>query len=98
MVFFLLVMYPIGSYYIIIGFVAITLGAGVQWHEAYDAAQAQGRVLVGGVADGGSVGAAGGWLMGGGHSAIAPAYGLGKIPELSQLFSSPTDLQPTRSR
>lgn len=50
----------------------------MQWHEAYDAAQAQGRILVGGVTDGGSVGAAGGWLMGGGHSAIAPAYGLGE--------------------
>jgi hypothetical protein len=63
-------------------FVAMTLGAGVQWHEAYDAVQAQGRVLVGGITSGGSIGAAGGWLMGGGHSAIAPRYGLGKIPEL----------------
>lgn len=60
-------------------FAAMTLGAGVQWHEAYDAVQAQGRVLVGGLSAGGSVGAAGGWAMGGGHSTIAPAYGLGKI-------------------
>jgi hypothetical protein len=58
----------------------------VQWHEAYDAAQAQGRLLVGGVTAGGSVGAAGGWLMGGGHSAIAPAYGLGENPELIAAF------------
>jgi FAD/FMN-containing dehydrogenase len=56
---------------------AITLGAGVQWHEAYDAAQAQGRALVGGISVGGSVGAAGGWVLGGGHSALAPSYGLG---------------------
>jgi hypothetical protein len=56
---------------------AITLGAGVQWHEAYDAAQAQGRALVGGMSVGGSVGAAGGWVLGGGHSALAPSYGLG---------------------
>jgi hypothetical protein len=50
----------------------MTLGAGVQWHEAYDAVQAQGRVLVGGLSAGGSVGAAGGWLLGGGHSALSP--------------------------
>lgn len=56
---------------------AMTLGAGVQWHEAYDAVQAQGRVLVGGASAGGSVGAAGGWLLGGGHSSISPMYGLG---------------------
>jgi hypothetical protein len=55
----------------------MTLGAGVQWHEAYDAVQAQGRVLVGGLRA--TIGAAGGWLMGGGHSPISPAYGLGKL-------------------
>lgn len=60
--------------------IAMTLGAGVQWHEAYDAAQAHGRVLVGGLA---SIGAAGGWLMGGGHTAIAPTYGLGKTFNIS---------------
>jgi hypothetical protein len=56
---------------------AITLGAGVQWHEAYNAVQAQGRVLAGGSSAGGSVGAAGGWLLGGGHGALSPNYGLG---------------------
>ncbi|KAI0370333.1 FAD-binding domain-containing protein [Pilatotrama ljubarskyi] len=56
---------------------AMTFGAGVQWHEAYAAANASGRVLVGGVSEGGSVGAAGGWLQGGGHSALSPSYGLG---------------------
>ncbi|KAI0711904.1 FAD-binding domain-containing protein [Cerioporus squamosus] len=56
---------------------AITLGAGVQWHEAYAAANASGRVLVGGASAGGSVGAAGGWLLGGGHSALSPSFGLG---------------------
>ncbi|KAI0360106.1 FAD-binding domain-containing protein [Trametes cingulata] len=56
---------------------AMTLGSGVQWHEAYAAANASGRVIVGGVSEGGSVGAAGGWLLGGGHSALAPSYGLG---------------------
>ena len=54
-----------------------TFGAGVQWFEAYDAAKQQNRVLVGGISPRGSVGAAGGWLQGGGHSAMAPNYGLG---------------------
>ena len=56
---------------------AFTFGAGVQWVEAYDAAQQHNRVIVGGFSARGSVGAAGGWFMGGGHSAIAPNYGLG---------------------
>jgi len=55
----------------------LTLEAGVQFQEAYDAAQAQGRVLVGEDAPPGSVGAAGGWLLGGGYGPISPSYGLG---------------------
>ncbi|KAJ7601175.1 hypothetical protein C8J56DRAFT_27936 [Mycena floridula] len=55
----------------------ITLGAGVQWHEAYDAIQTHGRFLVGGLAAGSSIGAAGGWIQGGGHSAFSPQHGLG---------------------
>ncbi|KAK7024262.1 hypothetical protein VNI00_016479 [Paramarasmius palmivorus] len=58
-------------------FKALTFEAGVQWHEAYDAAEQNGRVIVGGLSAGGSVGAAGGWVLGGGHSALAPTYGLG---------------------
>ncbi|KAI1797904.1 FAD-binding domain-containing protein [Ganoderma leucocontextum] len=57
---------------------AITLGAGVQWQEAYEAVNARNRVLVGGVSAGGTVGAAGGWILGGGHnSALSPTFGLG---------------------
>jgi len=52
-----------------------TFGAGVQWFEAYEAGKQHNRVLVGAASQG--VGAAGGWLAGGGHSAIAPNYGLG---------------------
>jgi FAD/FMN-containing dehydrogenase len=55
----------------------LTLGAGVQWFEAYQAAQQRSRVIVGGLSSGGSVGAAGGWLQGGGHSVTSPNYGLG---------------------
>ena len=56
-----------------------TFGAGVQWFEAYEAAKQHNRVIVGGISARGSVGAAGGWLAGGGHSAIAPSYGLGAL-------------------
>ncbi|KAG7095768.1 hypothetical protein E1B28_006473 [Marasmius oreades] len=56
---------------------ALTVEAGVQWHEAYDAAEQNGRFVVGGISAGGSVGAAGGWIQGGGHSAWSPSYGLG---------------------
>ncbi|KAH7921694.1 FAD-binding domain-containing protein [Leucogyrophana mollusca] len=56
---------------------ALTVEAGVQWHEAYAAINAQGRMMVGGISVGGSVGAAGGWVLGGGHSVLSPTYGLG---------------------
>ena len=61
-------------------YLAFTLGAGVQWYEAYAAAQKQGRFIVGGISIGGSVGAAGGWVMGGGHSINSPKFGLGTSP------------------
>lgn len=56
----------------------ITLGAGVQWHEAYDAVYRHGRIIVGGLSPGGSNGAAGGWVLGGGHSILSPKHGLGR--------------------
>jgi hypothetical protein len=42
-----------------------------------DFAQKHGRTVVGGSA--GSVGAAGGWMMGGGHSALSSMFGLGTV-------------------
>ncbi|KAF9467715.1 hypothetical protein BDZ94DRAFT_1248856 [Collybia nuda] len=56
---------------------ALTLGAGVQWFEAYNAAETNGRFIVGGLSMGASVGAAGGWIQGGGHSAFSARHGLG---------------------
>lgn len=53
---------------------AVTAGAGVQWGEMYKAAHAQGRVVVGGMS--GTVSNAGGYLQGGGHSALSPLLGL----------------------
>ena len=62
-----------------------TFGAGVQWVEAYEAARQHNRVIVG--ASSRSVGAAGGWFAGGGHSIISPNYGLG-TPE-SPVWTKP---------
>ena len=56
---------------------ALTLDAGVQWYEAYVAANSYNRTIVGGISDGGSVGAAGGWVQGGGHGILSPKFGLG---------------------
>ena len=55
----------------------MTLAAGVQWDEAYAAVNDNGRLMVGAFCD--SVGSSGGWLAGGGHSALSPNYGLGRI-------------------
>jgi hypothetical protein len=69
----------------------MTLGAGVQWFEAYDAVEAHGRVLVGGISVGGTVGAAGGWVLGGGHSILSPQHGLGSLESphnINSLYSS----------
>ena len=56
----------------------MTLGAGVQWQEAYAAVNDYGRLVIGGFSAGGSVGSSGGWLAGGGHSLLSPTYGLGE--------------------
>lgn len=62
---------------------SFTLESGVQLTEAYAASDAQNHVLVGGSSPGGSVGSAGGWVSGGGHSALAPNYGLGNLLSVS---------------
>ncbi|KAL4862388.1 hypothetical protein BDV12DRAFT_207283 [Aspergillus spectabilis] len=53
---------------------AIKLGAGVQGFEAYAAADAQGLEVVGGECP--TVGIAGGYTQGGGHSALASVHGM----------------------
>ena len=52
-----------------------TFEAGVQWFEAYQAVKQHNRAIIGASSQG--VGAAGGWLAGGGHSILTPNYGLG---------------------
>ena len=78
--------------------VAITLGAGVQWYEAYDAVDKQGRFMVGGLSMGGSVGAAGGWIMGAGHSAFSASHGLGTVQFGVHRVSSATNVSLPSSR
>lgn len=51
------------------------MGAGIQGYEAIEAAQAQGLVAVGGECP--TVGLAGGYTQGGGHSALSTSFGLG---------------------
>ncbi|KAF9033033.1 FAD-binding domain-containing protein [Hymenopellis radicata] len=54
---------------------AITAGAGVEWIEVYKFADEHNVTAIGGYHT--TVGATGGWLMGGGHSILSPVYGLG---------------------
>ncbi|KAL4251133.1 oxygen-dependent FAD-linked oxidoreductase family protein [Abortiporus biennis] len=54
---------------------AVTMGAGVQWGEAYAFAEANNITIVGGSDKG--VGSVGGWLQGGGHSMLSNTLGLG---------------------
>ncbi|KAJ6573868.1 hypothetical protein DFH09DRAFT_1151296 [Mycena vulgaris] len=53
------------------------MGAGVQWGTVYALADQRNRSIAGGFSPGGTVGAAGGWVLGGGHSVLSPFYGLG---------------------
>lgn len=53
---------------------AVKIGAGVQAFELYEAGKAQGFTAVGG--EGKTVGVAGGYVAGGGHSPLSSIYGL----------------------
>ncbi|KAJ3051882.1 hypothetical protein HK097_007096 [Rhizophlyctis rosea] len=56
------------------GVTAVTAEAGVQWNELYKAVNTKGWAVVGG--QDATVGAVGGYLQGGGHSALGPFKGL----------------------
>ncbi|KAF5026999.1 hypothetical protein F66182_873 [Fusarium sp. NRRL 66182] len=60
---------------------ALKVGAGVIGSELYEAAEKYGVTAVGG--EGMSVGYAGGYLAGGGHSPLSPLYGMGADQILS---------------
>ncbi|KAJ6184164.1 hypothetical protein N7519_005465 [Penicillium mononematosum] len=54
---------------------AITVGAGVNFDEAYELAQKHNVTILGGYSS--TVGVSGGWVQNGGHSILSPVYGLG---------------------
>ncbi|KAJ7270446.1 isoamyl alcohol oxidase [Mycena rebaudengoi] len=54
---------------------AITVGAGITFEQVYKFADDHDTMFVGGYAQ--SIGVSGGWMMGGGHSVLSPALGLG---------------------
>jgi hypothetical protein len=53
---------------------AVTVGSGVNLSQLYNATGNMGKIFVGGTAA--TVVAAGGYVQGGGHSALSPLYGL----------------------
>lgn len=53
----------------------LTYGAGQGFQGIYETAHAHGVMAIGGTSP--TVGASGGWVTGGGHSALSPTYGLG---------------------
>ncbi|KAG8728019.1 hypothetical protein FRC11_011944, partial [Ceratobasidium sp. 423] len=57
------------------GVPAVTIGAAEQWIDVYRAANDHNVTVVGGAAR--TVGAAGGWIQGGGHSPLGALYGMG---------------------
>ncbi|KAJ7822099.1 hypothetical protein B0H14DRAFT_2370924 [Mycena olivaceomarginata] len=54
---------------------ALTVGAGVQWQQAYQFADSHNFTIVGGTDR--TVGVSGGWVQGGGHSALSNTMGMG---------------------
>jgi hypothetical protein len=58
-------------------FPAVTIGPGVQWGELYEFVDSVNKTIAGGIGAQGSVGAAGGWPLGGGHNILSPSLGLG---------------------
>ncbi|THU86516.1 FAD-binding domain-containing protein [Dendrothele bispora CBS 962.96] len=66
---------------------ALTNEAGVTWIQAYEAADANNATVVGGAFQ--SVGASGGWLMGGGHSFMTGKHGVGADSSLQYKVVTP---------
>ncbi|CUA78435.1 hypothetical protein RSOLAG22IIIB_13146 [Rhizoctonia solani] len=69
---------------------AVTISAAEEWADVYQAANDHNVTVVGGAYP--SVGAAGGWLQGGGHSPLSGLYGLGIDNVLQIRFVRPDGL------
>lgn len=70
------------------GIPAVTLQAGEQWQDVYGDATVHDRIVVGGSAR--TVGAVGGYLLGGGHSPWSYHYGLAADNLLEMTIVTPT--------
>lgn len=75
---------------------AVTYGAGQQWEGLYEFAEANDIFLVGGSDL--TVGAAGGWILGGGHGFLSPKFGLGVDNTLQMKIVLPNGTYVTASR
>ncbi|CAK0832764.1 unnamed protein product [Prorocentrum cordatum] len=69
----------------------LKVGGGQVWYEAYDAVKEDFNIIGGG---GKTVSAAGGWLQGGGLSAMSPSYGLGidNVLEVHAMLANGTEV------
>ncbi|KAG8721079.1 hypothetical protein FRC08_015887 [Ceratobasidium sp. 394] len=65
---------PIGCSQSVVGVPAVTLGAAEQWRDVYQAVDERNMTIVGGASK--TVGAAGGYVQGGGHSPLGALYGM----------------------
>lgn len=65
---------------------AVTIGSGSQMYDLYLATDAYNQTLVGG---GGKTVGIGGYITGGGHSSLAPRYGLGSDSVLEMEVVTP---------
>ncbi|KAM0482017.1 hypothetical protein ACHAPX_003351 [Trichoderma viride] len=75
---------------------AVTYGAGQQWEGLYKFAEANDIFLVGGSDL--TVGAAGGWILGGGHGFLSPKFGLGVDNTLEMKVVLPNGTYVSASR
>jgi FAD/FMN-containing dehydrogenase len=79
---------------------AVTVGSGVHLSDIYQAAKANGKIVVGGSAA--TECAGGGYLQGGGHSALGPTLGmasdnaLGLSPSSAAITETQVFIQPHR--
>ncbi|KAG8697051.1 hypothetical protein FRC08_006766 [Ceratobasidium sp. 394] len=65
---------PIGCSRSVVGVPAVTLGAAEQWRDVYQAVDERNMTIVGGASK--TVGAAGGYVQGGGHSPLGSLHGM----------------------
>ncbi|KAI0269395.1 hypothetical protein BC834DRAFT_626099 [Gloeopeniophorella convolvens] len=72
---------------------SVTMGTGTQWETVYEFANNNSIIIVGGNA--GHVGAAGGWVQGGGHSVLSQSFGMGVDNLLEATIVTPDGVHQT---